>query len=386
MTTTLARRTGLLEPFLAMEVMERAFALERKGAKVLHLEVGEPDLPPPPAAVEACAHALRGGQTRYTDSLGLPALREAIAADCRQRFDVAIDPECVIVTAGTSGAMLLVFSWLLDPGDEIIIGTPHFPCYPNLVRACGGRPIFVATDPVDGYRLDPDAVRAALTPRTRGILLNSPANPTGAVQSRETLEAIAALGVPIVSDEIYDGLVYDGARVASALHLDSEAYVLDGFSKRYAMTGFRLGWVVAPRAAVRGLQTLQQNLFISVSPFVQHAGIAALRDGAATPAAMRDSYAVRRVRLVEGLRALGFRVPALPEGALYVLADARRFDADSLRLAFALLERAHVGSAPGIDFGARAEGWLRFCFAVPEANIDLALERMARELPALTAR
>ncbi|MDH5308152.1 MAG: pyridoxal phosphate-dependent aminotransferase [Myxococcales bacterium] len=386
MTASYARRTAALEPFLAMEVMERAFALEREGARVLHLEVGEPDFPPPPAAIEACVQALRAGETRYTDSRGLVALREAIAADCARRFEVQLDPERVIVTSGTSTAMLLVFSLLVDAGDEVVLGTPHYPCYPNFVRACGGTPVFVATDPERGYPLDPETVRAALTPRTRAILVSSPANPTGAVQSRETLRAIAGLGIPLVSDEIYDGLVYDGVRATSALEISDEAFVLDGFSKRYAMTGFRLGWLVAPRAALRTLQPLHQNLFISANHFVQHAGIAALREGTETVAAMRSAYEKRRGRLAEGLRALGFRVPALPQGALYVLADARAFDADSRRLAFALLERAHVGAAPGIDFGSAAEGWLRFCCAVSEAALDEALERMARVLPELGAR
>ena len=279
MPRPLAARIALIEPFLAMEVMERAFAIERAGGKVLHLEIGEPDFPPPPAAVEACAAALREGETRYTDSRGLLELREAIAADLARRFAVRVDPERVIVTSGTSPAMLLVFSLLVDPGDEVVIGTPHYPCYPSFVRACGGVPVFVPTDPARGYPLDPDAVRAAVTPRTRAIVVGSPANPTGAVQSAETLRAIAALGVPLVSDEIYDGLVYGGARVTSALAVSDDAYVLDGFSKRYAMTGFRLGWLVAPRERVRPLQILSQNLFISANRFVQRAGIAALAHG-----------------------------------------------------------------------------------------------------------
>jgi len=376
-----AARTRSLEPFLAMEVMERAFAMERAGAHVLHLEVGEPDFAPPPAAVEACIAALQAGETRYTDSRGLAELREAIAADYQRRFGARVEPERVLVASGTSAAMLLVFHLLVEPGDEVVLGTPHYPCYPNFIRACGGVPVLVPTDPTLGYRLDPEAVRAVLSDRTRMILVSSPANPTGAIQSEETLRAIAALGVPIVSDEIYDGLVYDGARVTSALQVSDEAFVLDGFSKRYAMTGFRLGWLVAPPAALRPLQTLQQNLFISANRFVQHAGLAALREGDETVAAMRSAYARRRVLLADGLRKLGFRIPTLPQGAFYVFADARRFGSDSLQLAFDLLERAKVGCTPGIDFGAAGEGWLRFCCAVSEATIEEALERLADALP-----
>jgi aspartate/methionine/tyrosine aminotransferase len=378
-----APRAAEVVPFLAMEVMERAFALEHAGARVLHLEVGEPDFPPPPAAIEACSRALRDGETRYTDSRGLLELREAIAADSAARFGVRVDPEHVLVTSGTSPAMLLVFQLLVEPGAEVVIGSPHYPCYPNFVRVCGGVPVFVPTDPAAGYALDPDAVRKALTPRTRAIVVGSPANPTGAVQSESTLRALAELGPPLVSDEIYDGLLYDGARVTSALELGVPAYVLDGFSKRYAMTGFRLGWLVAPAEAQRPLRTLQQNLFISANRFVQHAGLAALQHGADTVAAMRSAYLRRRDLLIAGLRKLGFGIPRAPAGAFYVFADARAFDTDSKRLAFRLLERAHVGVAPGVDFGAAGEGWLRFCYAASEATIEEALQRLARALSEL---
>jgi aspartate/methionine/tyrosine aminotransferase len=378
-----ADRTRAIQPFLAMEVMERAFAMERDGAHVIHLEIGEPDFPPPPAAILACARALQEGETRYTDSRGLAELREAIAQDHARRAGVPVDPECVLVTNGTSPAMLLVFSLLVAPGDEVVLGTPHYPCYPNFVRACGGTPVLVPTAAEDGYRLDVGAVRRALGPRTRAIVVNSPANPTGAIQSRETLAELAGLGVPIVSDEIYDGLVYDDARVCSALGLGEDVFVLDGFSKRYAMTGFRLGYLIAPRRALRPLQVMQQNFFISASRFVQHAGLAALREGAPTVLAMREAYARRRLQLAHGLRSLGLRVPVMPRGAFYVLADAREFGGDSLRLAMLLLERAQVGAAPGIDFGAAGEGWLRFCCAASESAIAEALARLARVLPTL---
>jgi aspartate/methionine/tyrosine aminotransferase len=370
-----------IEPFLAMEVMERAFAMEREGADIVHLEVGEPDFPPPPAAVDACIAALRAGQTRYTDSRGLAELRDAVAADHARRFGTSVDPDRVLVTSGTSAAMLLVFTLLVEPGDEVVIGTPHYPCYPNFVRSRGGIPVFVPTRAEDGYQLGAEAVRAALTSRTRAIVVASPANPTGAIQSEETLRALAALGVPLVSDEIYDGLVYDDARVTSALQVSDEAYVLDGFSKRYAMTGFRLGYVISPHEAARPLQVLQQNLFISANRFVQHAGVAALREGEATLVAMRSAYDIRRRLLVEGLRGLGFEIPVLPQGAFYVFANARRFGADSRRLAFDILERAHVGTCPGIDFGVAGEGWLRFCSAASETDLREALARLARVLP-----
>jgi aspartate/methionine/tyrosine aminotransferase len=375
-----SKRARAIEPFQAMEVLERAQALEREGARVLHLEVGEPDFPAPPAAIAACRDALGAGETGYTDSRGLHELRAAIAADKEQRTGVAVDPERVLVTSGTSPAMLLVFAWLVEPGDEVVIASPHYPCYPNFVRFCGGEPVFVPCDPEDGYRLDPSRVRAAITPRTRAIVCASPANPTGAVQDLETWAGLAELGVPLVSDEIYDGLVYDGARAPSALEVSDGGFVLDGFSKRYAMTGFRLGYVIAPSDALRPLQVLQQNFFISASEFVQRAGLAALAEGAESVASMRAACARRRDRLVAGLRDLGLGVPRMPAGAFYVLADARRWDADSHRLAFRLLEEAHLAVTPGIDFGTAAEGWLRFCYAVSEATIEEALERLGPAL------
>ncbi len=376
----LADRVAEIRPFLAMEVMERAFALEKQGARVLHLEIGEPDFAPPRAASAAVEAALAGGHTHYTDSRGVDDLRAAIAEDKARRTGVSVDPGRVIVTNGTSPAMLLVFSLLVNPGDEVIVAAPHYPCYPNFIRFCGGVPVPVRCDPEDGFRLHAERVRAATTPRTRALVVASPANPTGAVQSAEDLAALAELGLPILSDEIYDGLVYDGAHATSALEVTDHAFVFDGFSKRYAMTGFRLGYAIAPPDAVRGLQVLQQNLFISANDFVQRAGIAALREGEATVREMRAAYERRRGLLVEGLRKLGFGVPVPPRGAFYVLADARRFGADSLRLANELLESVHVATCPGIDFGPEAEGFLRFCYAASEETIGEALERLAGAL------
>jgi aspartate/methionine/tyrosine aminotransferase len=372
-----------MQPFLAMEVMERAFAMEREGADIIHLEIGEPDFPAPQVAAEACIRAISAGETHYTDSRGLFELRVAIASDYRRRFGVEVEPDRIVVTNGTSPAMLLVFSLLVADGDEVILGTPHYPCYPNFIRMCGGVPVLVRTDPETGYKLDVDAVRNAVTSRTRAIIVSSPANPTGAVQPKETLWGLASLEIPIISDEIYAELVYDGAKVTSALQVSDEAYVLDGFSKRYAMTGFRLGYAIVPAQSMRPIQVMQQNLFISANSFVQHAGLAVLRDGTAAIDEMRLAYTRRRRLLIDGLRELGFRIPVEPAGAFYVFADARAFDSNSLRLSFALLEQAQVGTTPGVDFGESGEGWLRFAYANSETAIREALERLGRVLPTL---
>ena len=380
-----AQRVAAMQPFLTMEIAEKAFVLQRSGVDVAHLGFGEPDFAPPPEAVEACSRALARGQTRYEESRGLLALREAIAADLEQRFGVVLSPDRVLVTPGTSPAMLVAFSLLLEPGDEVILGAPHYACYPNFIRYCGGVPVVVETRADDGWRLDPEAVRRVVGPRTRAIVVGSPANPTGAIQDEATLRALADMGPVLVSDEIYDGLVYDGQRVTSALEVAASSFVVDGFSKRYAMTGFRLGWMVAPEWAVRPAQIALQNLFISANGFVQRAGVAALASGGPTVAAMREAYAQRREQMVDGLRELGFDVPRPPDGAFYVFAGAHRFGSDSLALATALLERAHVSVAPGRDFGAGGEGCLRFSFATSERTIDTALERLARVLPEFAA-
>ena len=374
-----------IAPFLAMEVMERGMEMTRAGLDVLQLGVGEPGFPPPPEVAGAVAAAVAAGDTHYTDSRGLYRLREAIAADCERRRGTAVSPDRIVVTSGTSPALLMVVSLLLDPGDELILPTPHYPCYPNMVEMCGGRPVLVPTSPDDGYVIDPDRVRAAITPRTRGILVASPANPTGAVQPPLVMRELADLGVPMLSDEVYDGLLYDGAVATSPLGMTERCFVFDGFSKRYAMTGFRLGYVVAPASAMRHLVSLQQNLFISASHFVQTAGLTALEKGEPHRRMMVAEYDRRRRVLVDGVRRLGLAVPVTPTGAFYVLADARHLGRDSLRLAFEILDRTQVALGPGRDFGEIAEGFLRFSFAAAFEDITAALERLGKALPTLAA-
>ena len=385
MTLRYSSRSGSIAPFLAMEVMERGMAMARAGLDVVQLGVGEPGFPPPPEVVAAVAAAVAAGDTHYTDSRGLYPLREAIAADCQRRRGVAVSPDRILVTAGSSPALLLVCSLLLDPGDEIIVPTPHYPCYPNMIAVCGGRPVLVPTFPHDGYRIDVDRVRAAITPRTRGLLLASPANPTGAVQPPEVVRALSQLGVPVLSDEIYDGLLFDGAATTSPLGLTEDCFVFDGFSKRHAMTGFRLGYVIAPERAMRALVCMQQNLFISTAHFVQTVGLTALAHGEAHLRTMLAAYGRRRRLLIDGIRGLGLAVPVAPLGAFYVLADARHLGADSLALAFDLLEHAHVAVGPGRDFGEIAEGFLRFSFAATYDDIARGLDRLGDVLPSMAA-
>jgi len=358
-----------------MEVLERAQELERQGRSVIHLEVGEPDFPTPQPIVDAGVWALNEGQTHYTHSLGILRLREAIAARYAERFGLQVSPDRVLVTAGSSLAMLYAFGALIEPGDEVIAATPHYPCYPNFVRFFGGTLVETPTDPADGYRLDPDAVARAMTPRTKLLLINSPSNPTGAVLREDRLSALAGLGIPIVSDEIYHGLVY-GPPAPTALQYAPDAVIVDGLSKRYAMTGWRLGYLVAPERLMRVLQIMQQSFLISAGAFVQEAAVIALQQGDAYTDRMAASFRARRDLTVKLFRELGFGVPDPPEGAFYVFADASRFTNDSLAFAFELLECAGVAVAPGIDFGEAGRRCIRVCYAASDTDIREASRRI----------
>ncbi len=375
-----SQRSLDIPPFAVMDVMETAARLEGEGRSIIHLEVGEPDFPTPLCVRDAAQAALRAGETRYTHSLGLPALREAIREWHRERYGVTVSPDRIIVTSGTSPAFFLAFSALLEPGEEVILTDPHYACYPNMIRFLGGRCVFVPLAEERGWRPDPREIREALTPRSRAILLNSPANPTGAVLPGEDLASIAEIarraGICVVSDEIYHGLEYEGVRARSILEFTPDAFVLNGFSKLFAMTGWRLGYLIAPAEYVRPMQKAQQNFFISANSFVQRAGIAALRGAGPEVEKMVAEYGRRRLFLVEGLRKAGFSIPVAPGGAFYVLADARRFGADSRKLAFEVLDKAGVAVTPGADFGSRAEGHLRFSYANSIENIHEAMNRL----------
>ena len=368
-----------------MEVLERAQELQRRDRSIIHLEVGEPDFPTPEPICEAAVRAVREGHTHYTHSLGMPRLRDAIARRYSRQSGIEVGPDRIMVTSGSSQAMLYAFGALVRPGDEVIMATPHYPCYPNFIRFFGGVPVEITTDASDGYKLDPDRVRDAVTDRTRLLLLNSPANPTGAVLEADRLEALAEIGVPILSDEIYHGIVY-GEPARSALSVTDHAIVVDGFSKRFSMTGWRLGYVIAPKQLMRALQTMQQNFMISPGAFVQEAAITAVEEGDAATEAMVGAYRARRDLIVALFRELGFGIPAVPEGAFYVFADASRFTRDSMAFAFELLECAGVAVAPGIDFGEAGRSCIRLCYAASEEDIREAAQRIAvyiacREFP-----
>jgi aspartate/methionine/tyrosine aminotransferase len=371
----IARRAQDIEPFLAVEVFQRAERLEASGADVIHLEYGEPDFDTPAVIREAAEKALKDGRARYVNTLGLVPLREAIAEHYRARYGVTVSPDQILVTAGTSPAMLLLFMSLLEPGDEVVLSDPHYACYPKFVKYAGAVPRYVPVAEDDAFQFRPDAVAAALGPRTKAILINSPANPTGTVLAPDRMAALSRLGPWIVSDEIYHGLTYEGPE-HSILEFTDRAFVLNGFSKLYAMTGWRLGYLIAPPEFMKPLRAAHGNFFISTNEFVQWAGLAALQEAGEEAARFRRVFDERRRVMVAGLTRIGLGVGAPPTGAFYVLANARRFTDDSLAFAFEMLDRTHVAVTPGIDFGKNAEGYLRFCYTKSIERIEEALSRL----------
>jgi (5-formylfuran-3-yl)methyl phosphate transaminase len=376
----ISRKAQEIRPFLVMDVLERAQAIEHEtGLNVIHLEVGEPDFDTPLAIVDAAVRAMRDGETHYTHSLGLLELREAIAAWYHAQYHVNVSPEQIIVTSGSSPAILLGLAALLDPGDEIILSNPRYACYANFIRLCEGVTVDVMVDEADAFQYTAERVRPRLTARTKAILINSPANPTGTLLPPAEMARIADLGSLVISDEIYHGLVYEG-RAHSILEYTDQALVLNGFSKLFAMTGWRLGYVIAPPSFVRPMQKIQQNLFISAGAFVQRAGIAALQQAWPDAQRMVEMYNQRRRVIVAGLRDIGFGVPYDPTGAFYVFAEASRFGRESYTLAFDILEHAKVAVAPGIDFGLNGEGYLRFSYANSVENIHEGLRRLKQYL------
>ncbi len=371
----IAKRAQEIAPFLAMEVLERAGEMEAKGDHIVHLEVGEPDFPTPACIQEAAARALKEGKTGYTHSLGTFPLREAIAEHYHAKYGVQVSPEQILVTAGTSPAMWMAFSAILEPGDEVVLSNPHYACYPNFIRFCGGEPVTVDVHEEDSFQFRLETVAAKVTPRTKAVFINSPANPTGTLLSAERMAAIAKIGPLVASDEIYHGLVYAG-REHSILEFTDRAIVFNGFSKAYAMTGWRLGYAIVPLELIRPLQKMHQNFFISANAFVQAAGVAALREAQPEVVRMRAIYDERRRFIIPGLRRLGFGIATEPTGAFYVLANAKRFTTDSYAFAFEILEQAKVGVTPGVDFGSNGEGYVRFCYANSLDNIAEALRRL----------
>jgi aspartate/methionine/tyrosine aminotransferase len=385
----LAARLQRISPFRVVELLERAKALEAEGRHVIHLEVGEPDFPTAAPIVAAAHAALDAGATKYTQALGIPELRERIADYYRTRLGVRVAPERVVVTSGASAGLLLLCALLLDPGDELLLTDPGYPCNEVFAWLVNGEPVRIPLSPATGFSLDPADAAVRWGARTRAMLVASPANPTGAMLSRDTLRALVELarsrhGV-LILDEIYQGLVFDeAADYRSGLAVADDLFVLNSLSKYFGMTGWRLGWMVIPEAALDGVARLAQNLYISPPSLSQHAALAAFSDEAiAIHESRRDAFSRRRDRLVDGLVQLGLNVPLRPPGAFYVYADVSRSGLDSTEFCRRLLEEYGVAATPGADFGANAsDSYVRFAYTTSEAAIGEAIERLGTALAA----
>jgi aspartate/methionine/tyrosine aminotransferase len=376
-----AARVAEIAPFQVMEVQTAARALEAAGRTVVHMEIGEPDFPTPQPVIEAAQAAIAAGDLYYTSALGVPALREAIARHYRDHYGVDVAPERVVVTAGSSAALLLVLALVVNRDDRILMADPGYPCNRHFVRVLEGEAVGIAVGPDTRYQLTADLVARHWNSRTRGAIVASPSNPTGTSVAFDELqriaEAVAERDGHLVVDEIYLGLTYDG-RPRSALAFAHDAFVVSSFSKYFNMTGWRLGWLVAPERHVRDLEKLAQNLYISPASPSQRAALACFEPATlAILEARRQAFAARRDRLVPALRELGFAVPVTPDGGFFVYADVSALTDDSTRFCRDALEGCGVALTPGVDFGAyRAAQHVRFAYTIDEAKIADGVARL----------
>ena len=378
-------RSRAIEPFHVMALLARANQLQADGHDVIHLEIGEPDFTTAAPIVAAGQAALANGHTRYTAARGLPQLREAIAGFYAQRYGVNIDPQRILITPGGSGALLLASSLLVDPGKHWLLADPGYPCNRHFLRLVEGAAQLVPVGPEARYQLNAELVERYWDQHSVGALVASPANPTGTLLSRDELaglsRALRERGGHLVVDEIYHGLTY-GVDAASVLEVDDEAFVLNSFSKYFGMTGWRLGWLVAPEAAVPELEKLAQNLYISASSIAQHAALACFEP--ATLALLeerRHEFQRRRDFLLPALRELGFGIAVEPEGAFYLYADISAFGGDAFAFCRHFLETEHVAFTPGLDFGRyQASQHVRFAYTQSLPRLQQAVERIARGL------
>jgi len=367
-----------------MDILARARALEQDGRDIIHMEIGEPDFATPAPVVEAGIRALRAGHTHYTTALGLPALREAISNFYQQRDRITVAPTRIVITPGASGALQLALALLLNPRDEVLLADPGYPCNRQLVRLAGGTAVGVPVEAASAFQPTAEQVQASWSPRTSALLLASPANPTGTLIAPAALRAVwkevERCNGSLIMDEIYHGLVY-GQAAPSALALSERVLVVNSFSKYFGMTGWRLGWLVAPEEAVPHLDRLAQNLFLAAPTPAQHAALSAFEpETLAILDDRRQEFARRRDYLVAALQSLGFRVPTMPGGAFYVYADCSRFG-DSGQLARLLLEQAGVAVTPGGDFGYhRAAEHLRFAYTTSMAHLEEGVARLRSHL------
>lgn len=363
--------------FIVMEILAKAKEMEQQGMSVIHMEVGEPDFSIPTAATTAGVQALNDEKTHYTSALGTPELRQEIANLYNREYGLDISADRIMITSGSSPAILLLCLMLFDKDSEVIISNPGYACYKNFIFAAGATPVNVVLKPEKGFRYDIEDIRRAVTPKTRAIFINSPMNPTGALLDEDFMRELASLNIPIISDEIYHGLVYED-KAHSILEYTDNAFVLNGFSKRFAMTGLRLGYIIAPKEYMPTLDMLHQNFALCAPSISQEMGVSVLRSEAAwrEVESMKKTYDERRRFLIKRLREIGLPPVVEPKGAFYIMVDARKYTRDSYHFAYEILEKAHVGVTPGVDFGTAGEGFLRLSYANSIENLREGMNRL----------
>jgi len=377
----IARRMQVIQPFHVMALLARARQLEAAGRSIIHMEIGEPDFVTPQPVIDAGHAALTAGHTHYTPATGLPALRRRIADFYRVRYDIGVEPARIVVTPGASAGLQLVLASLVDPGERVLLADPGYPCNRNFVYLFGGTPVSLPVDAASGYQPTVQQVRDNWNATTAALLVASPSNPTGSLLDLATLreyQAIArAQGGHLIVDEIYHGLVYDTA-AATALSVSDEVVVINSFSKYFGMTGWRLGWLVAPPLLVPELDKLAQNMFLAAPTLSQHAALRAFDpDTIAILEERRAIFQQRRDFLLPALRELGFGIPVTPAGAFYLYADCSRFTRDSYTFSQLLLEEAGVAITPGIDFGTnRPEQHVRFAYTTSLDKLQEGVRRL----------
>ena len=381
----LAKRMDEIEPFYVMELLGRARELEAEGRSIIHMEVGEPDFTTPQPIIDAAQQALATGKTHYTPSLGLPALRQAISDFYRDQHGVEVSPQRIVITPGASGALLLALGVLLNPGEEVLLADPGYPCNRHFVRFIEGKARAVAVGAESHYQLTAQHIKDHWSENTVAAMLATPSNPTGTLIPPAELQAMNTLvrerGGRLLVDEIYHGLLY-GEKTPSALALSDEIFLINSFSKYFCMTGWRLGWLVVPEAYISAVEKLAQNLFIAAPTLAQHAAVAAFSpETTAILEQRRLELQRRRDSLLPALRELGFDIPITPEGAFYLYADCSRFTDDSYAFAKTLLEEVGVAITPGRDFGAnRANQHLRFAYTTSMEQLQQGVERLRHYL------
>ena len=380
-----SRRMAEIEPFRVVEVLARATQLAAGGADIVHMAAGEPDFVTAAPIVEAGQAALARGATHYSQAAGIPQLREALSRHYADVYGLDVAPSRILITPGASGALLLIAALLMNPGDGMLMTDPGYPCNRHFMRLVEGRGQLVPVGAGSNYQLNAELVQAYWQDNTIGAMVASPANPTGTALSREELTglsgAVRSRNGYLLVDEIYHGLVYDGS-APSVLEVDPDAFVINSFSKYFGMTGWRLGWLVAPEAATAEMEKLSQNLFISMSTMAQYAALAGFELGTREILEQRrEIFGQRRDYLLSAVQELGFLVPCHPQGAFYIYADASRFTDDSQQFCLNLLEEHGIALTPGVDFGHHlASQHVRFSYTTSMDRLELAVERLAKVL------